>query len=91
MKIKKIILSCLSIFSFVLTFSSCGIASPMESTEHSHKALIGYYYDEVNHWQVCECGEKMNIDAHAAEGKCVCGYENRDNPPVHEHKALYGY
>ena len=91
MKIKKIILSCLSIFSFVLTFSSCGIASPMESTEHSHKALIEYYYDEVNHWQECECGEKMNIDAHSEEGKCVCGYENTDNPPVHEHKALEGY
>ncbi len=91
MKIKKIILSCLSIFSFVLTFSSCGISSPMESTEHSHKALIEYYYDESNHWQECECGEKMNIETHSEEEKCFCGYESVVNPPVHEHKALEGY
>ena len=40
----------------------CGYESVVNPPVHEHKALEGYKYDESNHWQECECGEKMNIE-----------------------------
>jgi hypothetical protein len=44
-----------------------------------HEEEAGWHYDTTHHWGECECGERINIEAHECTddtGKCdMCGYE----------------
>lgn len=52
--------------------ASISVAAP-----HEHNYTGEYKYDENGHWQLCECGEAGEVEAHdMVEGVCsVCGYE----------------
>ncbi len=36
-------------------------------TVHIHHALEQVYFDDTNHWQLCRCGEKVNVVKHTME------------------------
>jgi len=68
--IKKII--ALMLVPFSLSFTSC--------EEHTHISTGTFDYDEVNHWEVCVCGEGFNEEPHTFDfdtSTCEkCGYKD---------------
>lgn len=49
-----------------------------DSQTHTHAATGSWYRNGTEHWQVCECGEKLNWEAHQLDeaGNCaVCSSE----------------
>lgn len=52
-----------------LLLGGCG------SQEHTHTPLEGWERDGREHWQLCECGERMNVAAHnLVSDVCVTCY-----------------
>lgn len=35
-----------------------------EFIEHNHEPLPQWYSNDAEHWQICECGEKLDVDPH---------------------------
>lgn len=50
-----------------------------------HEEEEGWHYDATHHWGECECGERINIEAHECTdgtGKCdMCGYAMYEPTP----------
>jgi hypothetical protein len=50
-----------------------------------HEEEEGWHYDATHHWGECECGAKVNIEAHECTdgtGKCdMCGYDMSAQTP----------
>ena len=75
-------------FSFALSatlFVACGKGGDNNEPKCTHETTETKY-DETNHWNECECGEKMDVEAHAAGtdvkydetnhwNECECGYK----------------
>ena len=49
------------------TCSVCGRTrtETVNKLEHTHRANSKYEHDNSNHWNECNCGEKMNIENHS--------------------------
>lgn len=61
--------------SFGISGGTVSVEAP--EAPHEHAFTGDYEYDENGHWQVCECGEKSEVEDHdMVDGVCsVCGYE----------------
>jgi len=74
---KRNVLAMLVICALVLTaLTACGGDS--QSQPHTHAATGSWYRNGTEHWQVCECGEELNWEAHQLDemGNCaVCSSE----------------
>lgn len=55
------------------TCTVCGFVLA-EYTAHNHEALPEWYSNDAEHWQVCECGEKLDVDPHIWDD----GVRNKD-------------
>lgn len=53
---------------------SCGLALTVLSAcgGHTHTAEEGWDRNAKEHWQVCECGEKMEVAAHELDEMDIC-------------------
>ena len=67
MRTKNVIIGTLCA-ALLATTTACG---------HKHTAAEGWQSDLKDHWQVCECGEKMEVQEHALEDALckICGNE----------------
>ena len=53
-----------------------------KAKNHVHKPLPGYQFDDDSHWQVCGCGEILNMQNHLdANGDEKCDLCNRQEDP----------
>ena len=80
------------------TCTTCTDGTPAEQTE-AHNPSADLHGDADNHWNVCFCGEKLNVTAHVydetkwaydAEGHfraCECGAEKAGTRAAHTEAA----
>lgn len=64
---KKVIPSVLLMLGILIFPTACGnknTDSTSSDNHINHSCTLGWEYDEVNHWNKCECGEKVNIEEH---------------------------
>lgn len=80
------------------TCTVCGYVIA-EFQEHDHQAEGVWLYNDAEHWRVCECGEKMDVDPHIwDEGvknkdktityNCVLCDEVKTEEPIEEEKGF---
>lgn len=55
------------------TCTVCGYVMA-EYQEHNHEAVGTWLYNDAEHWRVCECGEKLDVDPHIWDE----GVKNKD-------------
>ena len=49
-----------------------GCGGQPQGGDHTHTAKEGWEWNGTEHWQVCECGEKMDAAAHELNDALVC-------------------
>lgn len=61
------------------TCTVCGYVIA-EYQAHEHQSTGKWYYNDADHWNVCECGEKLDIDPHIWDS----GTKNKDKTITYE-------
>lgn len=72
MKMKKMFEIGMACMLSAAMLAGCGSTGSEEPAPHTHKAAGGWDRNGKEHWQVCECGEKMELAAHTLDESGIC-------------------